>query len=54
MPALIGFVGELPLHLPHLIDLDVLPLWFNDQDIGVKSVVNLFTGRAMITSVFSL
>jgi hypothetical protein len=54
MPALIGFVGQLPLHLPHLIDLDVLSIWFNDQDIGVKSMINFFTGRAMIAAISCL
>jgi hypothetical protein len=42
----------LPLHLPHLIDFDVLPFWFNDQDIGMKSASNLFARSAMIAAIF--
>jgi hypothetical protein len=52
----VGVVSQLPLHLPHLINLDVLPFRFNEQDIWMKRVVNFFARRAMIAGVspFSL
>jgi hypothetical protein len=37
--------------LPYLIDLDILSLGLDEQNIGMKSMINLFAGRAMITSI---
>jgi hypothetical protein len=34
-----------------LIDLDILPFWFNEQNVGMKTMVNLSTGDAMIASI---
>jgi len=52
-PALpfIGPVGKIPLHLSHLIDLERLPFGFQDQHIGVKPIVYLFTGNASVAGI---
>ena len=50
----VGPVSQFLLQLPDLIDLDVLSLRFNDQDVGMKTVINLLARNAMITGVSSL
>jgi hypothetical protein len=43
--------GELSLHFPYLIHLECLPFRFDKHDIGMETVINLFTGKAAITGI---
>jgi hypothetical protein len=49
--SFIGSVSQIPLHLPHLVYLEGLALWFDEQDIGMETVINLFAGETMIAGV---
>ena len=52
--SFIGSVSQLFLHLNDLFFPDALTDGFNDQNIWMESVINLFTGEAMITGIPSL
>ena len=48
---LVGSISQVPLQLSYLVDLDILPLWFNEQNIGMKAMINLFARGAMIAGI---
>jgi hypothetical protein len=52
--SFIGFVSQFFLHLNDLLFLDALTDGFNEQNIWMKSVINLFTRKTMITGIPSL
>jgi hypothetical protein len=52
--SFIGFVSQFFLHLNDLLFLDALTDRFNEQNIWMKSVINLFTRAAMIAGFPSL
>jgi hypothetical protein len=52
--SFIGFVSQFFLHLNDLLFLDALTDGFNEQNIWMKSVINLFARKAMIAGIPSL
>jgi hypothetical protein len=52
--SFIGSVSQFFLHLNDLLFPDALTDGFNEQDIWMKSVINLLTGRAMVAGIPSL
>jgi hypothetical protein len=49
--SFIGSVSQFPLHLNDLLFLDALADGFNEQNIWMKRVINLFAGKAMIAGI---
>jgi hypothetical protein len=47
----IGSVSEIPLHLSHLVNLQGLAFWLDDQDIRMEMMIDLFARETSIASI---